>query len=439
MELREQFLNILESQGAKIQKVKNGGKVVHKVNGSLLYITFSKNLGDESEGKYFLQVSQKKLEQFLSRDKNLFVLLICGDLDNTFVIPVDEFLNMVKDYEVAADGNWKINISGKREILKINEYYEVRLGKNKYYISNYKNKFEILKAKEKIVKGIISAIQSLQDSKLKGVIEKPRTPVPTTYRIELGRSEGVMFNCDRVIALSESGSGSQFERVMMLFLKYLGFEIDEATSGKPGELDIVCLSPIKIGIECRSTERRVGADIIDELKRHLRRYEMRNSHPKNSFKGLIICADITDQFIEDALTEKVFSLKVSSFVKLLQLSVICPVSPYEFQNFFNEYGSIDQVVLSFISDKQRSMKLREDVLNILAQKARPLNYYEIRTLLENQGWNVEDTEKELNKVLTELSSPLINAIRVANDEYEYIKSLKIEDEGTIQELQGILK
>ena len=439
MELREQFLALVESQGAKIQKIKKAGKVLYEVNGSLLYITFSKNLGSGDEEKYFLQVNQEKLERALSQNKSLFILLICGDVDNTFVIPVDEFLNMVKDYEVAADGNWKINISGRREILKINEYYEVKLGRNKYYITDYKNKFEILRAKEEVVKGITSVIQSLQDSKLKGGVEEPKILLPTTYRIELGKREGVALNYEKLIALSESGDGSQFEKAIMLFLKYLGFGIDEATSGKAGELDIICLSPIKIGIECRSTERRVGADIIDELKRHLRRYEVRNGYPKDSFKGLIICADTTEQFIEDAVTEKVFSLKVPSFVKLIQLSRICPISPYEFENFFSEYGNIDEVMLSFIGDKQRSVKLREDVLSILAQKTRPLNYYEIRTLLENQGWNVEDTERELNKALIELSSPLINAVGIVNDKYEYIRCLKVEDQTTIQELQQILK
>lgn len=439
MELREQFLNILESHGAKIQKVRNGGKVIYRVNGSLLYITFSKNLGTENEEKYFLQVNQRKLERFLSPDKSLFILLICGDLDNTFVIPVDEFLSMVKDYEVAADGNWKINMIGRREIFKVNESYEIRLGKNKYYITDYKNKFEMLKAKEKTVKGIILAIQSLQDSKLKGAIKKPGILPPATYKIDLGRSKEIALNYEKLIALSESGDGSQFEKALMLFLKYLGFEIDEATSGKPGELDIVCLSPIKIGIECRSTEKKVGADIIDELKRHLRRYEVRGGYPQNSFKGLIVCADITEQFIEDALTEKVFSLKVPTFVKLIQLSMTCPVSSYEFEDFFSEYGSIDQIVLCFIEDKEREIKLREDVLNVLAQKARPLNYYEIRTLLENEGWNIEDIEEELDKALTELSSPLINAVRIANDKYQYIKSVKVEDENTFQELQAILK
>lgn len=436
MDLKEEFVKLIERQNIEVQKVKGGGKVIYKVNGSFLYITFSKNLGTEQKEKYFLQVNEKKIKNFSKEE--LFILLICGAIDNIFVIPSKKFLDMIKDYKVAKDGNWKINIEGKTEVIKIQEEYEITLGKNKYPLLQYKNKFDNLKAKEETIKKIIFTIQNLQQYKLKEKTGKAKLP-EITYHIEIERQ--MIFNIipEKIIQLAKSGEGRKFEKLVLLFFKYLGFEIDEVTSGKSGELDIICLSPFKIGIECRSTGKNVGVNIIDELKRHVRRYEEKNGYERNSFKGLIVGEDTTKQFNDDCKREKCFSLRTSTFVNLLKLTAKYHLSPIELEDFFKDYGSIDDGVANFIENKERKIKMREIVINILKEKSRPLNYHEIKVLTESKGFKEAEVEEEINKILIELSSPINNIIRKIEDKYELIRVKEHIDEQTIQELNNILR
>ena len=350
MNLKEEFIKLIQKQGIEIKKIEGGGKVIYKVNGSLLYITFSKNLGTEEEEKYFLQINEKKMKKFSKEE--LFILLICGTIDNIFVIPSKKFIEMVKNYKIAKDGNWKINIHGKKEVIRLQEEYEMTLGKNRYSLLPYKNKFENLKIKEETINKIIFTIQNLQKYKLKEKLDKVKIP-KIFYYIELKKQKILDIPKEKIIKLAKSGEGKKFEKLVLLFFKYLGFEIDEITSGKPGELDVICLYPFKIGIECRSTGKSVGVNIIDELKRHIRRYEEKNKYKKDSFKGLIICEDTTKQFNETCIREKCFSLSVSTFANLLKLTAKYPLSPIELEEFFKNYGSIDDAVNNFIRDKEK--------------------------------------------------------------------------------------
>jgi hypothetical protein len=79
-------------------------------------------------------------------------------------------------------------------------------------------------------------------------------------------------------------------------------------------------------------------------------------------------------------------------------------------------------------------------MDILIKKSRPLNYYEIRTFLESNGWKVEYIEEHIKSALIELSGPLINAIRVIDNKYEYIKPKSVEaDSALITKLKGTLR
>jgi len=435
MDLKEEFIKLIQGQDIDIHKIKGSGKVIYKVNGSFLYITFSKNLGTEQEEKYFLQVNKKKLKKFSKEE--LFILLICGTTDNIFVIPSKEFLKMAENYKIAKDGNWKINIYGKKEYIELQEEYKILLGKNKYSILLYKNKFENLKAKEEVVKKIIYAIQDLHNFETKKT-SKAKIP-EIIYNVEIEKQKIFDISPEKIVSMAKSGEGLKFEKLILLFFKYLGFKIDEFTSGKPGELDIICVSPFKIGIECRSTAKKVGVNIIDELKRHIRRYEQNNKYEKNSFIGLIICEDVTKQFIDDLKREKCFSLRVSMFINLLKLTAKYPLSSIELEEFFKDYGSIDKNINNFVKDKEKKIKMREVVIKILKEKNRPLNYSEIKILTEEKGFKECEIEEELDNILIEFLSPLNNIIRKIENKYELIIVQKQKDEKTIQELKNLLR
>jgi len=414
---RQKILDILNENNVKIDKVKGMGKIGYKINGLFVYFTFSKNLGSEEKPKYFLQVNKNKIDTLITKNINFSIFLICGNIDNTFVISKEEFLRFFKDFKTAKDGNWKINIIGIRRQIKIEQKYTLKLKKdNEFDITPLLNNYSKLELRDEVKNSFLKLLDIYKKEGFQEIFEKdiPLYPIKIKFKKET-RNE---VNISKIMEIAKSGKGTLFESLVKEIFRYFGFEIDDEISGKNGELDVICISPLAIGIECRSTKGNVGVNILDELNRHIRRYKEKNKIER--IYGLIICDTITKQLSDDSITEGAFIIDIKTLSTLFQYSLNNYFSPLDFEKFFTEAGNISNKIMDFIQNNERRIALREQIIGVLKEKKRGLQPIEIKTILESKGWRIEVLNKELEQCLIELSSPLIGYIEKENDKYSLV-------------------
>jgi len=412
MNLKDKLKKIFEENNVKVKKLKGRQRTLFKVNGNLLYITYKERVSDKNKCEnYYLQVNKRLIQSSIEKQENLTIFIICGSLSQILTIDGKVFLELTKKTKVYSDGNIKFNVL----VTKRKTDFQMRFTELGFIDANkYVNAFDKCSLTDK-VSSIVEKIQ--QETEYKMVSNEKNIEIP---QIKVIHKEKTIFNEGKVLELMRSGEGSNLEKFILDFFKFLGFEIDEETSGQNGELDVICISPIYIGIECRSTKQSVGVNIIDELNRHIRRYE--NKRKVSNFIGLIICDNPTSQFIEDIRTEKRFFMSSKTIVTLMQFAFNYPLSPVEFQYFFKEYGDINASVEHYLEQKSKKINLREAIISIFTNVGEELVYADIKAHLKVRGFKITDCE--LKESLIELSSPLINWLEKRDDIYKLIFSEK---------------
>jgi hypothetical protein len=281
-------------------------------------------------------------------------------------------------------------------------------------VNKYVNAFDKCLLTNKVT-SILAKIQ--QEAEQRMPLAEKKIEIP---RIKVIRKEKTIFDEEKVRELIRSGEGDKLEKFILNLFELWGFDIDKETSGKNGELDVVCVSPNPIGIECRSTKQSVGVNIIDELNRHIRRYENRTGI--SNFIGLIVCDSPTSQLIEDIKTEKRFLMDNETIITLMQFTFDYPISPIEFKYFFKNYGDIKASVKDYLDRKSEKIKIRETIASIFKEAGEVLDYADIKAHLKVRGFEI--TESDLREALIELSSPLTNWLEKEGNQYKLIWSEK---------------
>lgn len=426
MNLKDNLINLLEENNIKVEKLKGRQRTLYKVNGNLLYITFKEKVGEETESEnYYLQVNKKLVQEVLGRQENLTIFIICGSFSQILTIDGKDFLELTKRTKVYPDGNIKFNVL----VTKRKADFRIRFTELGIVEANkYVNAFEKCPLPDKIA-SVIKKIQKQAEYEVAPTEKKVEIP-----QIKVIHKEKTTFDETKVRELLSSGEGDKLEKFILSLFEFWGFEIDKETSGQNGELDVICLSPIRIGIECRSTKQSVGVNIIDELNRHIRRYENKIGH--SNFIGLVICDTPTSQLIEDIKTEKRFLMDSEAIINLMRFTFNYPLSPMEFQYFFKGYGDIKVNVEEYLKQKSEKVKIREVIVSIFADVGEALDYADIKAHLKVRGFKI--TDDGLKEALIEVSSPLINWLRRRNNQYELIFSEKFW-ENQYQKSMEVLK
>jgi len=410
MNLKDNLIKLFEENHIKVEKLKGRQRTLYKVNGNLLYITFKERVGEETESEnYYLQVNKRLVQESLARQEKLTIFIICGSLSQILTIDGNDFLELTRRTKIYPDGNIKFNVL----VTKRKADFRIRFTKLGIVEANkYINAFDKCSLTEKVA-NVVKKIQ--KDTEYKVVLAEKKIEVP---QIKVIRKEKTTFDETKVRELLNSGKGDNLEKFILSLFEFWGFEIDKETSGQNGELDVICVSPVLIGIECRSTTQSVGVNIIDELNRHIRRYENKSS--LLGFIGLIVCDNPTSQLIEDIKTEKRFLMSSETIITLMRFTFNYPLSPTEFQYFFQGYGDINTSVKAYLDQKLEKVKIRETIVSIFKNVCEVLDYADIKAHLKVLGFKI--TDDELKEALIELSSPLINWLQERENRYKLIFS-----------------
>lgn len=426
MNLKDKLIKLFEKNNIKVEKLKGRQRTLYKVNGNLLYITFKERVGEEAESEnYYLQVNKRLVQELLAKQESLTIFIICGSLSQILTIDGKDFLELTRNAKVYSDGNVKFNVL----VTKRKADFRIRFTKLGIIEANkYVNAFDNCSLTDKVT-NVIEKIR--EDTKYDAVSAEKKIEIP---QVRIIRKEKAIFDEAAVRKLLSSGDGNKLEKFILSLFEFWGFEIDKETSGKNGELDVICVSPIHIGIECRSTKGNVGVNIIDELNRHIRRYENKSRLP--NFIGLIVCDNPTSELIEDLKTEKRFLMNSETIITLMRFTFNYPLSPIEFQYFFREYGDMRTNVENHLRQKLEKLNMRETIISIFADVGETLSYADIKANLKVRGF--KKTDDELKESLIELSSPLINWLEKRDDQYKLIFSEKFW-ENTQQKLKEVLK
>lgn len=412
MNLKDNLIKLFEENNIKVEKLKGRQRTLYKANGNLLYITFKERIGEETESEnYYLQVNKKLVQESLARQEKLTIFIVCGTLSQILVIDGKDFLELTKRTKVYPDGNIKFNVL----VTKRKADFRIRFTELGIIEANkYLNAFDKCLLTEKVV-SVVKKIQ--EETKCELVPAEKKIEIP---QIRIIRKEKTKFDEGKVREFLISGDGDKLEKFILSLFEFWGFGIDKETSGQNGELDVICVSPIRIGIECRSTKQSVGVSIIDELNRHIRRYE--NKTGLSNFIGLVICDSPTSQLVEDIKNEKRYLMGSETIITLLRFTFNYPLSPIEFQYFFQKYGDIKISVKDYLDLKLEKIKIRETIVTIFKNVGEILDYADIKAYLKVLGFKI--TDDELKESLIELSSPLMNWLEKRNNHYKLIFSEK---------------
>lgn len=221
--------------------------------------------------------------------------------------------------------------------------------------------------------------------------------------------------CKKVSHLGKTSHGREFEKEVLRVFKNLGFTIDEGLSAKSGELDVIIIDPIRIGVECRASKREVGVGIVDELARHLRRYEEKSG--LNDFFGLIVAEDSNRDLVHDATSMGRYLIKASTLAELCKFNEEYPFEPNDFYAFFSQPGEIDSIVLHYLQEKTREYSVK----NITKEKSHfqkteraikhtssiPQELYPAEIQKLAGKWILESIYKKLRTRISEFGSDVI--------------------------------
>ena len=354
-------------------------------------------------------MNKKLIQESLEKRGSLTIFIICGSLSQILAIDGKQFLKLTQKARVYSDGNIKFNVL----VTKRKTDFRIRFtGLGIVEANIYVNAFDKCSLTGKLVSVCSKIPPSIE---YEGLSTEKKIEIPQIKVIRRGRT---VFNEIKVKELLSSGEGHKLEKFIQNLFEFWGFEIDKETSGQNGELDIICVSPLCIGIECRSTKGNVGVNIVDELNRHIRRYEKRRG--LSNFIGLVICDSSTKQLVEDMKTEKRFWMNSEVIINLMKFSFNYPLSPVEFQYFFRDYGDTNPNVKSYLEKKLEKLRLREIIVSIFSSIGEVLDYADIKAHLKVLGFTVNDDE--LKEALVELSSPLVNWLEKRDNQYKLIFS-----------------
>jgi len=395
---KDSFLKRLEGRHL-VKRVY--GKSFYELNSTaILYFRFSK----AHKNQFFFGVESDDLLNH--KDKNLFILFICETDDKIVVIPIEDFLEMVKGTEPISN-QWKVFITRQ------NCEYSFRVsGKGKYDVSKNLNQFDFRPSEFRTT--VLPTIVKFTPLREKRGKRESIEQQPILEQLE-----------DRLLtSSSNSNHPSIFEKTVSEAFEKLGFKVRHI--GGSGNTDILVESPIKGIIDCKSTT----SDSLNHLNfSRLKRHKNEN----NACFLLVISKGFDRAVIKDAILEKCALMSVEVLRDLLVLTKTFTVSPYEIEPLIKKEGLIQCTDYEHLKNEECEFKKKINsimrVITSLDFKPRDLKEIKGRLDYETEDKHLSEIkEEDLCEILVFLSSPLISIAQKINgtylSKYSHIQSVE---------------
>lgn len=211
---------------------------------------------------------------------------------------------------------------------------------------------------------------------------------------------------------SDKKAGTDFEDISRKALEFIGFKVDKNHKGDSGCLDLYCLEPYPLVIECKSGKSIKNLTVEQLLKlggTHLGVNKLLTSHK------LVIApnhANPTLHMRKAADKWKISIIKAMSLQKLAELNAQYPGSINLIKlKIYLEAGVIDHKIQEYIDEVKKDIELRSRLLRL------------VKHYIDNSGMEFIGVEalhgaysfsqplqylkpKQMHEILIELSSPL---------------------------------
>ncbi len=340
------------------------GQSIFSVNSrAIAYIRFSKRHKNE----YYFGVGEKEFSAI--KDKNSFILFICGDVENIVVLPSAVFDELFRDISPTS-GQWKLNIFEEGSLLLLQA-----TGKGKFDVTDFKNNFDFTPLEcRKIPAPQVKPHSSLKRERMN---KSPKEEKVTTLEEKLRKS------------VLNSDSPSEFEEVLAAFFRTLGLK--GRRIGGSGDTDILIEEPKRIIVDAKSTRAPSLSQVnFARLKRH------KKSNTAETM--LIVSGGFAPALIRDAENEEAGLISVDSLVKLLSIHREMPCSPGNYTDLFPKVGLITETDLEkLVEDRDncsRWIKAALFLSNALDLEFRSLDEIKGRVDVQAQQLKVASPSKE---------------------------------------------
>jgi hypothetical protein len=347
------------------------GQSFYELNSTaILYFRFSRS----HKNQFFFGVESDDVSRY--KDSNLFILFICEIEDEIVVIPVEDFLEMVKGSDPISN-QWKVFIS------KHNGEYSFRVaGKGKYDVSGNLNKFDFRPVEFRL--GSLASLGRFTPLGRKRDQKKEAEGISVVASIQ-----------DRLIASSsDSRRPTLFEKTVSEAFEKLGFKAKHI--GGAGNTDILIESPLRGIIDCKSTSDDSLSQLnFARLKRHKK---------ENDASFLLVIAKGFDRaVVRDAALEQCTLMPVGVLREILQINDAWAVSPLDLEPLLKRENLVSSEDCRQLRGKvDASRKMIESIIRVITALD-----FKPRALKEIKGRLDYDDESELAEILSLLSSPLL--------------------------------
>ena len=221
-------------------------------------------------------------------------------------------------------------------------------------------------------------------------------------------------------------AGTDFENIVKQSLEFLGFTIDEAHKGGAGGLDLYCSAPFPLVGECKAGKKIPNA--TTKQLAGLGITKLGFDGYKNAAKLIIGSGDPTPPMLEDARQHHIIIMNPETLEALVQLKAHYPgsVNLRELEPILKS-GDISQVE-QYIANTRRQIELRRQILTALEiyqtnTQQESVSLQELRGAHNMQSPKIPLEELHLERLLYELSSPLLGHIGRTGDRYYHIRNL----------------
>ena len=353
-----------------------------------IYLRYSG--GSKTGDKFFFGIEENTIK--ILTDFDFSMIFVCGKEDIKFVINKDIILRLLKNVKISS-GQWKVNI-----LFKDDEWFLKVSGKDKFRVTEYLNRLDLILSKSFFVENI-----------------------PAAKTIELNQDNENKENSNQLniiiknLKLSSilSNEPDLFEKEVLNAFNFLGFNGKHI--GGSGNTDVVIESPYRMILETKTTRKVSIAKIyFTRLKQH---------QIKNNAEYIIILANkFSPSVVRDAEIEMAILLNTETLCKILKIHEKFPLVPTDLEFIFKKPGLVQEKdLVEFFSRHQRLLVLTKNfqiILKAVNNKKKPIDeiYGRYQMLCEKSSFDSLD-KKDFNNMLNFLAIPSFSLVIRVNNEY----------------------
>lgn len=373
-----------------------------------IYLRYSG--GSKTGNKFFFGIEESTIRILTEFDFS--IIFVCGKEDLNFVINKDIILNLLKNVTLSG-GQWKVNI-----LFKEDEWFLKVSGKDKFRVTEYLNRFDLILSKSFFVEYIplVRRIESNQDNENK----------------ENSNHLNIIIKNLKLSSIL-SNKPDLFEKEVLNAFKFLGFNGKHI--GGSGNTDVVIESPYRMILETKTTKKvSINKLYFTRLKQH---------QIRNDAEYIIVLANkFSPSVVRDAEIERTILLSTKTLCEILKIHEKFPIVPTDLEFIFKKPGLVIENDLDeFFSKQQRILSLTKNlpiILSAVNDKKKTIDeiYGRYQMLCEKSTFDTLN-KRDFNNILNFLAIPSFTLVIRTNNEYYLDIDKKIASE-RLAKIGGIL-